>query len=171
MSPLISIISPYLYTFIIVTVGLGSINYGQMQTTLLAMGNVNAGVTNTPTSAPVIPPSPPKLMPSILPTVNPSPTPSNPTTSPTAKPSPLPSISPKFQSPVTNMPSFVPSTAPTAKPSPLPTYVPNPLPGLPTLSPTVAIQTNIRSSVVNDYFMLIFLSSFQSRYDIFILQS
>ena len=73
--------------------GLGSINYGKMETAFLSLGDVNA-VTAAPTQAPVKPSSKPSREPTDAPTKSPIPRPGSPTASPSSSSrSPLKSLS------------------------------------------------------------------------------
>jgi hypothetical protein len=73
--------------------GLGSINYGKMETAFLSLGDVNAATT-APTQAPVKPSSKPSTAPTGAPTKSPIPRPGSPTATPSSTSrSPLKSLS------------------------------------------------------------------------------
>ena len=102
--------------------GLGSVNYGKMQSIFLALGNTNG--LKEPTTSPTLRPL------SVSPTITPSS--SIPTTAPTARPSTTAPSGP------TNTPSFYP-TNPTRSPTRLPTnptVTPTRTPTAPTVTPS-----------------------------------
>ena len=110
------------------TSGLGSINYAPFQSTLLALGSINAA-SYTPTTQPT-------NMPTVTPTVAPSAPTSAPTTQPSAMPTDLPSVMPTATPTATptTEPSSTPSVSPSVKPS---TATPPTQTEMPSLDPTI----------------------------------
>jgi hypothetical protein len=120
--------------------GLGSINYGKMETAFLSLGDVNAATT-APTQSPVKPSTKPTASPSISPTASPS---ISPTASPSISPTASPSISP------VNLPSISPTASPSISPTASPSISPVNTPSIsPTASPSISPTASPSLSPVN----------------------